>query len=111
MIIQLRPSIPLQTPKGPAIAHFMIDTGLENELQWVCFQDNTGECWTWRNRDVRAQKNITAGRDYISPFYDPEEVALCSSGEEEHECTQWTWCEDCETLACTYCGKHLKEIL
>lgn len=76
MILQLNPSLPVRTPKGPAIAHFLIDTGLENDLQWVCFQDGSGECWTWSNRDVRAQKNITAGRDYISPFYEPEDMAL-----------------------------------
>jgi hypothetical protein len=25
------------------------------------FQD-TGECWTWRNQDIRAEKNVTFGR-------------------------------------------------
>lgn len=68
MIIQLNPPIPLMTPKGKAIAHFLIDQGIENDLQWVCFQDDTGECWTWDNSTVRAQKNITQGREYISPI-------------------------------------------
>lgn len=62
MIIQLNPSIPLTSPKGDCIAHFLIDSGIENDLQWVCFQDDTGECWTWCNKDIRAQKNITLGR-------------------------------------------------
>ena len=78
MILQLNPPLPLVTPKGPALAHFMIDTGIENDIQWVCFQDTTGECWTWKNSKIRAQKNITQGRDYVSPFYDPEEVKLNS---------------------------------
>lgn len=75
-MIQLNPTIPVITPKGKAIAHFLIDNGIESDLQWVCFQDSNGECWTWKNPDVRAQKNITHGRDYISPFYNPEDVAL-----------------------------------
>lgn len=74
MILQLSPSIPVKTPKGNALAHFLIDEGVEHDLKWVTFLDNSGECWTWNNRDIRAQKNLTQGRDYISPFYDPEQV-------------------------------------
>ena len=62
MVIRIDPPIPLMTPKGRAIAHFLIDNGIENDLQWVCFQDDTGECWTWENNQVRARVNITAGR-------------------------------------------------
>ena len=40
----------------------LIDYGFEHDLHWVCFQDNTGECWTWNNKDIRIQNNITAGR-------------------------------------------------
>jgi hypothetical protein len=61
-ILQLDPPIPVTTPKGAALAHFLIDPGVEHHLQWVCFQDVTGECWTWRNPDVRAQTNVTMGR-------------------------------------------------
>lgn len=61
-MLQLNPPLPLETPKGPALAHFVIDYGPEHDLCWVCFQDETGECWTWRNPDVRAPKNITMGR-------------------------------------------------
>lgn len=97
MIHQLNPPIPVITPKGKAIAHAMIDYGMESDLQWVCFQDGTGECWTWKNPQVRAQLNITQGRDHISPFYNPEDVAfkkeggyLCMECEGHNECT----CED-----------------
>jgi len=72
MIQQLNPPIPVITPKGTSLAHFIIDYGCEYDLQWVCFQDSTGECWTWKNSDIRAQKNITQGRDYITPFYEPD---------------------------------------
>jgi hypothetical protein len=76
MILQLNPAIPVITPKGPALAHFIIDEGIEHDVKWVCFQDKTGESWTFSNPDVRAQKNFTHGRDYISPFYNPEDVAF-----------------------------------
>lgn len=62
MMIQLNPPIPLNTPKGKGVAHVLIDYGPENDLIWVVLQDN-GECWSWRNKDIRAQNNITMGRD------------------------------------------------
>jgi hypothetical protein len=66
MIVQLNPPIPLDTPKGSAIAHFIIDYGVEYNLMWVCFNDADGECWTWDNSKVRATKNITVDRTNIS---------------------------------------------
>ena len=65
-IVRIDPPIPLMTPKGRAIAHFLIDTGIENDLMWICFQDDTGECWTWENSQVRARINKTVGRNTIS---------------------------------------------
>jgi hypothetical protein len=62
MLTQLNPPIPLITPKGKAWAHLVIDYGQEHDLLWVCFQDETGECWTWGNREVRIQENVTMGR-------------------------------------------------
>lgn len=62
MLTQLNPPLPLLTPKGKAWAHLVIDYGPEADLMWVCFQDDTGECWTWCNRDVRIQANVTLGR-------------------------------------------------
>jgi len=64
MITQLNPPIPLTTPKGAAWAHLVIDYRQEHDLLWVCFQDDTGECWTWGNREVHIQKNITMGRSF-----------------------------------------------
>lgn len=61
-VTQLNPPLPLNTPKGSAVAHFVIDYGPEADLIWVCFQDDTGECWSWANPEIRAQKNITLGR-------------------------------------------------
>lgn len=61
MMLQLNPAISVKTPKGKGIAHVMIDYGVEADLIWVVFQED-GECWCWRNQDVRAEKNITYGR-------------------------------------------------
>ena len=60
------PPIPIMTPKGRALAHFLIDYGPEHDLMWVCFQDDTGECWTWENAQIRARINQTLGRTKIS---------------------------------------------
>ena len=62
MIQQLNPPIPITTPKGESLCHFLIDYGPESDLYWVCFQNDTGEIWTWNNMEVRAQKNISLGR-------------------------------------------------
>lgn len=59
---QLNSPIPMETPKGRALAHIVIDYGPEFDLLWVCFDDATGECRTWANNLIRAQKNITMGR-------------------------------------------------
>ena len=62
-MFQLNSPLPLNTPKGKAWAHFVIDYGMEHDLIWVCFQDETGECWTWNNKDITIQKNITFNRN------------------------------------------------
>lgn len=62
MILQLNPQIPVETPKGPGMAHLVIDYGVEHNLFWVVFIDATGECWTYTNPEIRAQKNVTLGR-------------------------------------------------
>lgn len=61
-ILQLNPPLPVTTPRGSAFAHLVIDYGLENDLYWVCFQDEDGQCWTFSNREITAQTNITTGR-------------------------------------------------
>lgn len=62
MILQLNPSIPVITPQGDAQAMMVIDYGPENDLVWVCFLDSNGQCWSYRNSEIRGQKNITMGR-------------------------------------------------
>lgn len=65
---QLDPPLPLETPKGRGYAHMVIDMGMEHDLLWVVFLDDNGECWTFRNAQVRMQKNMTMGRLKTSPI-------------------------------------------
>jgi hypothetical protein len=60
-MLRLDPPLPVQTPRGLGLAHVLIDYGAEHDLVWVVFQDD-GECWSWRNQDIRAQANVTMGR-------------------------------------------------
>jgi len=62
MITRIDPPLPLLTPKGNGFAHFLIDYSSENHLIWVVFIDETGECWSFSNPEIRLQKNITMGR-------------------------------------------------
>lgn len=67
---RIDPPLPLDTPKGSSLCHFVIDYGVEHDLLWVCAIDATGECWTFRNRDIRFPKNLTMGRMAASPVRD-----------------------------------------
>lgn len=49
------------TPKGKARAFFIIDYGSEADLLWVCFLNDTGQCWTFRNSEIRLEGNLTMG--------------------------------------------------
>lgn len=75
-MIQLNPPLPVITSRGKGVAHFLIDYGYEHHLTWVVFLDASGECWSFKNTDIRIQSNITHGRTHISPFYNPNEVAF-----------------------------------
>ncbi len=62
MMLQLSPPIPVETPKGKGLAHLVIDPGVEHHLQWVVFIDETRECWTFQNPEIKIQVNPTMGR-------------------------------------------------
>lgn len=61
-MIQLNPPLPLTTPKGKGLAHFVTDYSIEHHLYWTVFLDN-GEIWTFANTEVRADSNETWGRN------------------------------------------------
>jgi hypothetical protein len=62
MIVQLNPTIPLITPKGKGFAHLVIDYSQEHDLMWVVFINESGECWTFKNSEVRIVDNLSLGR-------------------------------------------------
>lgn len=62
MLTQLNPPLPLESPMGRCWAHAVIDYSQEHNLLWVVFLDESGECWTFSNKDVRLQPNATMGR-------------------------------------------------
>ena len=64
MLTELAKPLPLNTPKGKALAHFVIDYGIETDLYWVCFLKENGECWTFNNRHIRIEENYTIDRNY-----------------------------------------------
>ncbi|SFK19302.1 hypothetical protein [Falsiroseomonas stagni] len=67
MILQLDPPLPMTTPKGEGIAHFLIDYGAETHLMWVVFMDEDGSCWTVPNPEVRMAPNWSLGRRPLRP--------------------------------------------
>lgn len=75
-VTQLNPPLWLVTPKGMALCHFMIDYGIDCDIVWVCFQQSSGECWSWGNRDVRIAGNSTIGRP--APVLPPSPGELSS---------------------------------
>lgn len=80
MITRIEPPLEVFTPKGNGLAYFLVDYSYEMDLMWVVFLDSNGECWTYRNRDIRLQSNITHGRGHPSPFYDPNAVSFKPNG-------------------------------
>ncbi len=60
-MLQLNPPLPVDTPKGSGYAPLVIDYSQEHYVLFVCFLNETGECWVYPNRDVRIQANVTMG--------------------------------------------------
>lgn len=61
-MFRLNPPIPLKTPKGKGFAHLVIDYSQEHDLLWVVFLNDSGECWTFKNSEIRIQENYSLGR-------------------------------------------------
>jgi hypothetical protein len=61
-MLQLNPPIPVTTPKGKGWAHILIDYSQEHDLLWVVFLDDSRECWTFANKEIRIQSNESLGR-------------------------------------------------
>lgn len=63
MMLQLNPTIEMDTPKGRGHAEVLIDYGPEADLLWVVVINGTGELWAFRSKDVRATANVSIGRN------------------------------------------------
>ena len=72
-LLQLNPPIPVETPMGEGLAQIIIDYSPEFSIHWVVFLRENGQCWTFTNEDIRAQRNITAGR--LNPEK-PDKISL-----------------------------------
>jgi hypothetical protein len=40
----------------------MLDCGPDYDLMWMTFDNQTGECWSWRNSDIKGVQNLALGR-------------------------------------------------
>lgn len=67
MMLQLNPPIPLFTPRGNGLAHFVIDYGPEHHLLWTVALDAGGGCWTFQNPEIKFQANPSMGRTKETP--------------------------------------------
>lgn len=63
-MLQLNPPLPVDCPKGPGLAHLVIDYGPEADLLWVVFLDRDGSCWAVPNPDIRLRQNWSLGRRF-----------------------------------------------
>lgn len=93
MITQLNPPLPLDTARGPGLAHFVIDYGPEADLLWVVFMDKDGACWSVPNPDVRMHFNWSMGRrkkehKEAKPAEAPLAPAAAANGDEAGNVTR-----------------------
>ena len=70
MMLELRCPLWFSTPFGEARAIILLDYGPEDDLLWVCIQqegEHLGELWTWHNSKVRVLDNPTYLRKRPAP--------------------------------------------
>jgi hypothetical protein len=62
MILEVKQSIQVDTPKGRGRVWLVTEYGSEIEKVFTVILDATGEIWEFTNRDVVATCNVTMGR-------------------------------------------------
>ena len=62
MFHELRGVLWLDTPKGLALAKFIIDRGIDSDLEWVTVLNETGQVLSFDNSEVIVCKSFTLGR-------------------------------------------------
>lgn len=73
-ITQLPSTFHVITPLGEAICYFAHE-GDGDEIYWGVFQTATGECWWWKNNEIRLRSSISEGRSSTSPITITPEIA------------------------------------
>lgn len=71
-ITQFNPTIAVTTPLGLATA-VALWTDDYDGVSWVCFQQDTGECWWWQNQDIRATPTVSGSSRGTSEIKLPAE--------------------------------------
>jgi len=59
------PPLPVTTPKGPGLAHWRIERGIEMPTAyevWISSGEFALQIWEFDQRDIRAEHNVTARR-------------------------------------------------
>lgn len=74
MIHEIQQVIWLDTPKGLALAKFLIDRGIDSDLEWVTVLNDTGQILSFDNSEVQVTKSFTLGRrvDWEDFNYKPQ---------------------------------------
>ena len=62
MIHELQQVLWMDTPKGLALAKFMVDRGIDSDIEWVTVLNETGQILTFDNSEVLVCKSFTQGR-------------------------------------------------
>lgn len=62
-MLQLNPALSVQTKWGWAWAHFAVLDSRENEMLFVVFLNETGECILVPHQDIRGGRNYTVRRE------------------------------------------------
>jgi hypothetical protein len=79
------PSGPIEvhTPRGKGVVMFVIDYSVNGNLYWVVNLYETGECWTFRNPEIRFVWNESAGTGKRPPG--DEELSRKEAAKAMHE--------------------------
>ena len=59
------------TPKGKGFAFMVIDYSHEHDLLFTVAITETGEIWTFSNKEFRFDNNVTMGRTNVSKTIPP----------------------------------------
>lgn len=62
MIHEIKQVIWLDTPKGQALAKFIVDRGVDSDLEWITVLQDTGQVLSFDNSEVLVCKSFTLGR-------------------------------------------------